>query len=38
MEKCKQKKILVLRYRFLGDTILTVPVFRALSSKKDAYV
>ena len=39
MEKCKQKKILVLRYRFLGDTILTVPFFRNLRrAEPDAWI
>ncbi len=34
-----QKKILVLRYRFLGDTILTVPFFRNLRrAEPDAWI
>jgi heptosyltransferase-2 len=35
----KQKKILVLRYRFIGDTILTVPFLRNLRrAEPDAYI
>lgn len=34
-----QKKILVLRYRFIGDTILTIPFLRNLRyAEKDAYI
>jgi len=35
----KQKKILVLRYRFIGDTILTVPFLRNLRrAEPEAYI
>ncbi len=35
----KRKKILVLRYRFIGDTILAVPFFRNLRrAEPDAYI
>lgn len=37
--KNAQKKILVLRYRFIGDTILTVPFMRNLRrAEPDAYI
>ena len=39
MNSEKQKKILVLRYRFIGDTILTVPFLRNLRrAEPDAYI
>jgi heptosyltransferase-2 len=39
MQKAEPEKILVLRYRFIGDTILTVPFLRNLRrAKPDAYI
>ncbi|RII27568.1 MAG: lipopolysaccharide heptosyltransferase II [Geobacter sp.] len=39
MKSEKQKNILVLRYRFIGDTILTVPFLRNLRrAEPDAYI
>lgn len=39
MNKSGKKKILVLRYRFIGDTILTVPFLRNLRrAEPDAYI
>ena len=39
MNQSHRKKILVLRYRFIGDTILTVPFFRNLRrAEPDAHI
>jgi heptosyltransferase-2 len=39
MNNCVQQKILVLRYRFIGDTILTVPFLRNLRrARPDAWI